>query len=162
MVLKLMAATGGGFCSGLGMYPNRKSYHQGCWSRGSSWRAASAIEGRSEAPMRGSPSQNYLQFWGFHGGVFQVQVFWVMMPCIAVVGYQLFRGLHREDLWNVGIISQHYIVSQTSLGALVHNSFLDFALSLCLSTTTYNQNDRWVTVCCAELRVNSPRNFQEL
>jgi len=51
-----------------------------------------------------------------------VKVFWVVTLCGAMVGYQYFRGpwclsLHPEngysmDLWNVGILPQHYTASQ--------------------------------------------------
>jgi len=49
----------------------------------------------------------------------QVKVFWIVTPCMIVVGYQLFRDpLHPEDgssmnFWNVGTLRQHYTVLQT-------------------------------------------------
>jgi hypothetical protein len=51
----------------------------------------------------------------------QVKVFWVVMPCSIVVGYQCFRPccLNLQGdvggimvLKNVGILPQHYMVSQ--------------------------------------------------
>jgi len=49
----------------------------------------------------------------------QVEVFWVVMPCNLVEGYHCFGGTWclPEDgdnrfLWNVGILSQHYMTSQ--------------------------------------------------
>jgi len=38
------------------------------------------------------------------------KVFWVVTPCTVVAGYQHFRG--SMDLWNVGILPQHYTASQ--------------------------------------------------
>jgi len=46
----------------------------------------------------------------------QVEVFWVVMLCSVEVGYQHFAGpccLHLQGDVNVGILSQHYIVSQS-------------------------------------------------
>jgi hypothetical protein len=52
--------------------------------------------------------------------MFQVEFFWLLTLCCFVVGYQRFRYpccLHFRmtwcvDLWNVGILPQHYITSQ--------------------------------------------------
>jgi len=48
-----MAATGGGFCSRLGMFHNIKDYHQGCRTHDTSTKTASARIERnwSEAPV---------------------------------------------------------------------------------------------------------------
>jgi hypothetical protein len=40
----------------------------------------------------------------------QVKVFWIMTPCSVLVGYS--EGEGTMDLGNVGIIPQHYTVSQ--------------------------------------------------
>jgi hypothetical protein len=42
----------------------------------------------------------------------------IVTPYSVVVGHQLFRGLYCEDggsieLWNVGILPQHYMASQS-------------------------------------------------
>jgi len=70
-----------------------------------------------------------------------VQVFRVVTPCSVVVGYQHFRSLHPEDgasmdLWNVGILPQHYTAWQSrrprlevSLAWKVQNSHRTFRLS---------------------------------
>jgi hypothetical protein len=48
----------------------------------------------------------------------QVEIFWFVMPCSVVVGYQRFRSpCCSEDgvsmnLWNVGILPQYYTASQ--------------------------------------------------
>jgi hypothetical protein len=52
----------------------------------------------------------------------QVELFWIVISCSAVVGYEHFSGpcfllLHPEDggsmdLQNLGILEQHYTVSQ--------------------------------------------------
>jgi len=51
----------------------------------------------------------------------QVEVFWVVTPCSIVVGYRRFS----INLRNVGILPQHYTVSQQS-----HTE--DFELNLSL------------------------------
>jgi hypothetical protein len=51
----------------------------------------------------------------------QAEVFWVVMLCNVVVGYQCFRGpcclhLHQyggsKVIWNIQILPQHYMASQ--------------------------------------------------
>jgi hypothetical protein len=50
--------------------------------------------------------------------MFEIEVFWDVTPCSVVVGYQRFRRpFHPRkggsmDLWNVGILLQHYTASQ--------------------------------------------------
>jgi len=41
----------------------------------------------------------------------QVAVFWVVTPCSYVVGYQCF--VEQCCLRNIGVLSQHYTMSQT-------------------------------------------------
>jgi len=47
-----------------------------------------------------------------------VEIFWVVTACNDMVWYQRFRGPSsgemegRMDLWNVGILPQHYTASQ--------------------------------------------------
>jgi len=43
---------------------------------------------------------------------FQAEVVWVMTPCSVVVGYQYDEDGGSMDLWNVGILPQHYTASQ--------------------------------------------------
>jgi hypothetical protein len=64
----------------------------------------------------------------------QVLVFWVVIPCIDMVGYQHFRepGCLAEDggnpsIWNFGILPHYYAVSQPRrlwLPGMWHLSFL--------------------------------------
>jgi len=51
------------------------------------------------------------EFWGFHSG--DVEVFWAVTLCSALVGDHI-QGEEggSMDLWNVGILPQHYTVSQ--------------------------------------------------
>jgi hypothetical protein len=61
--------------------------------------------------------------------IVQVEIFWIVMPCNIVVGYQCFRDQSclpslgwsemkwsedggSMDLWSVGILPQHYTASQ--------------------------------------------------
>jgi len=41
------------------------------------------------------------------------EIFWIVTPCSAVVGYQRYRGPHGDsmDLQNVDILPQHYTAS---------------------------------------------------
>jgi hypothetical protein len=75
---------------------------------------------------------NDMSFETFTAVMFlQVEVFWVVTPCIDVVGYQRFRGpycLHLQgeetrkgensidggsmDLWNIGILPNPHTASQ--------------------------------------------------
>jgi len=58
----------------------------------------------------------------------QVKIFWVVTPCGVVVGYQRFGGplcLHLQgedggsvDLWNFGILPQHYTASLSRIHRL--------------------------------------------
>jgi len=68
----------------------------------------------------GRPNLSWCEFWGFHGGDIWSRGLLVVMPCSVVVGYQQFRGPYcedgsRTDLWNVGILPQHYTASQTRI-----------------------------------------------
>jgi len=70
---------------------------------------------------------NYMKtnakFEAFMAVMFQVEVFWIVTPCSAVAGYQSVRGpccFYPEDrasldLWNVGILPQHYKASQVRI-----------------------------------------------
>jgi hypothetical protein len=77
--------------------------------------------------------QHYMSLWGYlnlqgSAGVkkqlteVHLEVFWVVTPYNAMVGYQRFRGPccllssgcngGSMDLWNHGILQQHYMTSQ--------------------------------------------------
>jgi hypothetical protein len=53
----------------------------------------------------------------------QVEVFWIVTPCSFAVGYQLYDEDWDKTLRNVGILLQHYAVSQPRRSRLemLHN-----------------------------------------
>jgi hypothetical protein len=53
----------------------------------------------------------HMRFEVFMAVKIQVEVFWIVMPCSVVKGYQHFRVI--MVLQNVGILPQHYMTSQT-------------------------------------------------
>jgi len=63
---------------------------------------------------------------------FQVEIFWLVMPCSVVEGYQGFRcpcSLHLyPDLWNLDMLPQNYAVSKPRRIWLGYN-FLQLNLS---------------------------------
>jgi hypothetical protein len=80
------------------------------------------------------------EFWCkiFTAVKIQVDVIWVVTPCSVMVHYQRFGGpccLHLQgevsedggsiDLWNVGILPQHYTASQPRKLLLAYELFFD-------------------------------------
>jgi len=74
-----------------------------------------------------------VRFEAFTAVMFQVEVFWVVTLHSVVVGYPEDGG--NVDLWNNGILPQHYTVSQSRKPQL--EIFCKFFQSMLLITQTF-------------------------
>jgi hypothetical protein len=95
-------------------------------------------------------------FEAFTAVIFQVEVFWIVTPCSVMVGYRRCRGpccLHLQDevkggsgdLWNVGILPQYNMASQSRRSWLSHMCPECFTETLYVAFTLLNYYDALVS-----------------
>jgi hypothetical protein len=79
---------------------------------------------------------NIFAIWESNFRELQIEFLCVATPWNVVVGYRRFRGpsyLGGLDLWNVGILPQHYMVSQPKIHRLHYIYKFTYIQKLCIS-----------------------------